>query len=123
MCPTKTRSRWAPQGRGAIVLGKTNTSEFAHKAVTENPLFGVTRNPGGRAHARRLERRRRGRGRVGMGALALGTDGALDPHPGGVLRRLRPEAVVRPRAAPRGFPGFAHVSHVGRSRARSATRR
>src|SRR2546430_5924553 len=30
---------------GAVLLGKTNTSEFGHKAVTENPLFGVTRNP------------------------------------------------------------------------------
>src|SRR5207247_2118923 len=30
---------------GALVLGKTNTSEFGHKAVTENPLFGVTRRP------------------------------------------------------------------------------
>jgi amidase len=30
---------------GAVTLGKTNTSEFGHKAVTENPLFGVTRNP------------------------------------------------------------------------------
>src|SRR2546428_1356600 len=30
---------------GALVLGKTNTSEFGHKAVTENPLFGVTRSP------------------------------------------------------------------------------
>src|SRR3989475_9910778 len=30
---------------GAIVLGKTTTSEFGHKAVTESPLFGITRNP------------------------------------------------------------------------------
>jgi aspartyl-tRNA(Asn)/glutamyl-tRNA(Gln) amidotransferase subunit A len=30
---------------GAILLGKTNTPEFAAKAVTENNLFGVTRNP------------------------------------------------------------------------------
>ena len=30
---------------GAIVLGKTNTPEFGHKAVTENLLFGPTRNP------------------------------------------------------------------------------
>jgi aspartyl-tRNA(Asn)/glutamyl-tRNA(Gln) amidotransferase subunit A len=30
---------------GAIFLGKTNTPEFAGKAVTENLLFGVTRNP------------------------------------------------------------------------------
>lgn len=30
---------------GAIILGKTNTPEFGHKAVTDNVLFGASRNP------------------------------------------------------------------------------
>ena len=30
---------------GAIVVGKTNTPEFAHDPVTRNKLFGTTRNP------------------------------------------------------------------------------
>jgi aspartyl-tRNA(Asn)/glutamyl-tRNA(Gln) amidotransferase subunit A len=30
---------------GAIVLGKTNTPEFGHTAITKNLLFGVTRSP------------------------------------------------------------------------------
>lgn len=30
---------------GAIVLGKTNTPEFGHKGLTDNPLFGTTKNP------------------------------------------------------------------------------
>ncbi len=30
---------------GAIVVGKTNTSEFGHVAVTDNPLFGPTGTP------------------------------------------------------------------------------
>lgn len=30
---------------GAIVIGKTNTPEFGHKATTDNPLFGATKNP------------------------------------------------------------------------------
>ena len=30
---------------GAIVIGKTNTPEFAHDPVTRNKLFGTTRNP------------------------------------------------------------------------------
>ena len=30
---------------GAIIIGKTNTPEFAISGHTDNPLFGVTRNP------------------------------------------------------------------------------
>ena len=33
------------RGAGAIVLGKTNTPEFAHDVNTTNPVFGTTRNP------------------------------------------------------------------------------
>ena len=33
------------QAAGAIVIGKTNTPEFGHKGVTDNLLFGPTRNP------------------------------------------------------------------------------
>jgi Asp-tRNA(Asn)/Glu-tRNA(Gln) amidotransferase A subunit family amidase len=69
-----------PVGRlraaGAVVVGKTNTSEFGHKAVTDNPLFGPTRNPwrpsltpggssGGAAVAVAS----------GQGPVGLGTDG------------------------------------------------
>jgi aspartyl-tRNA(Asn)/glutamyl-tRNA(Gln) amidotransferase subunit A len=61
---------------GAVFLGKTTTSEFGWKAVTDSPLTGVTRNPwdarltsggssGGAAVAAAL----------GMGMLHLGTDG------------------------------------------------
>lgn len=61
---------------GAILLGKTNTSEFGWKGTTDSPLAGVTRNPwnlaltpggssGGASAALA----------AGMGTLALGTDG------------------------------------------------
>ena len=30
---------------GAIVIGKTNTPEFAHSGFTKSPLWGLTRNP------------------------------------------------------------------------------
>jgi aspartyl-tRNA(Asn)/glutamyl-tRNA(Gln) amidotransferase subunit A len=30
---------------GAIVVGKTNSPAYGHKAETDNPLFGATRNP------------------------------------------------------------------------------
>jgi hypothetical protein len=33
------------KGAGAIIIGKTTTPEFGHKAVTDSPLFGITRNP------------------------------------------------------------------------------
>ena len=64
---------------GAIVIGKTNTPEFGHKGVTDNPLFGATSNPwnleytpggssGGAAAAVA----------AGMGPLAIGTDGGAN---------------------------------------------
>jgi len=61
---------------GAIILGKTNTCEFGYKGVTDNLLFGVTRNPwnlnltsGGSSG---------GAGAAvaaGLGPLAVGSDG------------------------------------------------
>ena len=62
---------------GAIILGKTNTAEFGHKGVAENPLFGISRNPwdlartpggssGGAAAAVA----------AGLGPIAVGNDGA-----------------------------------------------
>ncbi len=63
------------KGAGAVMLGKTNTAELGHKAVTDSPLFGITRNPwnpdltpGGSSG---------GAGAAvaaGMGPLAVGTD-------------------------------------------------
>lgn len=61
---------------GAVILGKTNTPEFGHKALGENPLFGATRNPwrfdltpgGSSAGAGAAVA-------AGLGPLALGTDG------------------------------------------------
>jgi len=61
---------------GAILLGKTCTCEFGYKAVTDSPLWGITRNPwnpemtpagssGGAAAAVAS----------GMGPVAVGSDG------------------------------------------------
>jgi aspartyl-tRNA(Asn)/glutamyl-tRNA(Gln) amidotransferase subunit A len=61
---------------GAIVLGKTNTSEFGFKPLTDNLVFGVTRNPWN------LERSCGGSSggaaasvAAGLGPLAVGADG------------------------------------------------
>jgi aspartyl-tRNA(Asn)/glutamyl-tRNA(Gln) amidotransferase subunit A len=61
---------------GAVLIGKTTAPEFGWKGVTDSPLTGITRNPwnlgktsggssGGAASSVA----------VGMGALALGSDG------------------------------------------------
>lgn len=70
--PSVARLRQA----GALLFGKTTTSEFGNKIVTDSPLTGITRNPwdrrltsggssGGSAVAVAL----------GMGPLSLATDG------------------------------------------------
>lgn len=64
------------RSQGAIFLGKTTTSEFGWKGVTESPLTGITRNPwnydrtpggssGGAAVAAAL----------GLGTIHISTDG------------------------------------------------
>lgn len=100
---------------GAVILGKTNTSEMGHKAVTDNPLFGVTRNPwnltmtpggssGGAAAAVAS----------GLGPIGLGTDG------GGSLRipaafcgvyGFKPSWGRVPQHP--SFPGWEHVGVTG----------
>jgi aspartyl-tRNA(Asn)/glutamyl-tRNA(Gln) amidotransferase subunit A len=100
---------------GAVLLGKTTTSEFGHKAVTESPLFGVTRNPWN------LERTPGGSSggaaaavASGCGPIALGSDG------GGSVRipaafcglvGVKPSYGRVPLGP--GFPGWDLVSHVG----------
>ncbi|HEY7521892.1 MAG TPA: amidase [Methylomirabilota bacterium] len=100
---------------GAVLLGKTNTSEFGHKAVTENPLFGVTRNPwdptrtpggssGGAAAAVA----------AGLGPVALGTDGGGSvriPAAFCNLLGFKPSYGRVPQHP--GFPGWEHVGHIG----------
>lgn len=75
--PTVERLR----GAGAVLVGRTNTPEFGWKGVTDNRVFGITRNPwnlaltpggssGGASAAVA----------AGLGPIGLGTDG------GGSLR-------------------------------------
>jgi aspartyl-tRNA(Asn)/glutamyl-tRNA(Gln) amidotransferase subunit A len=100
---------------GAIILGKTNTPEFGHKAITDNLLFGPSRNPwslehtpggssGGAAAAVA----------AGLGPLAVGTDA------GGSIRipssccgtfGLKPTLGLVPYAPI--FGGLETLSHMG----------
>jgi len=100
---------------GAIILGKTNTSEFGWKPLTDNPLFGVTRNPWN------LERTSGGSSggaaaavAAGLGPLAAGADG------GGSIRipasccgvfGVKPQFGRVPRYPI--FPGLAILAHEG----------
>ena len=79
--PNQTWNEDAPsvarlREQGAVLLGKTTTSEFGWKGITDSPLTGITRNPwnleltpgvssGGAAVAAAL----------GLGTIHLGTDG------------------------------------------------
>ncbi|MFC1861867.1 amidase [Chloroflexota bacterium] len=100
---------------GAVIIGKTNTSEFGWMAITDNQLFGATRNPwnlefnsggssGGAAASVAL----------GMGSLAIGSDG------GGSIRipgsfcgvfGFKPSFGRVPQYP--GFPGWETLSHTG----------
>lgn len=98
---------------GMVPLGKTTTPEFGWKAVTDNPLTGITRNPwdpdkttggssGGSAAAVPL----------GMGALALGTDaGGSIRIPAGFcgLVGLKPTLGRCPMWPASAFAPLAHV--------------
>ncbi len=99
---------------GAVILGKTNVPEFTVHGYTDNRVFGTTRNPWNRA----LTPGGSSGGAVagvalGMGALALATDG------GGSIRRpsahtglvgFKPSRGMVPRNE--GFPAILHDFEV-----------
>jgi aspartyl-tRNA(Asn)/glutamyl-tRNA(Gln) amidotransferase subunit A len=110
---------------GAIIVGKTTTSEFAHKLLTDAPLFGVTRNPwdtrltpggssGGSAVAVA----------AGMGPLSLSTDaGASTRLPAALtgIVGLKPTLGVVPHnQVPDGFNNFIHLGVMARTVADAA---
>jgi Asp-tRNA(Asn)/Glu-tRNA(Gln) amidotransferase A subunit family amidase len=100
---------------GAIIVGKTNTPEFGFKGVTDNPLFGATRNPWDTTRTPGGSSGGAGAAvAAGLGPLALGTDG------GGSIRipasfcgifGLKP-SFGRVPSGP-GLPGWETFSHTG----------
>ena len=98
---------------GGVMLGKTTTPEFGWKALGDSPVTGITRNPwntgmtsGGSSAGAGVA------AAAGLGPLHQGSDGAgLDPHPVGLLRHLRPQALVRARADVAGVEHRQRLAH------------
>ena len=78
---------------GAIILGKTNTPEFGHKAITDNLVFGAEPQPlEPGAYAGRIQRRRGSGSGDGAGTAGGGDRrGWIDPHSVELLCDLRAE--------------------------------
>jgi aspartyl-tRNA(Asn)/glutamyl-tRNA(Gln) amidotransferase subunit A len=100
---------------GAIILGKTNTPEFGHKAITDNRVFGLSRNPwslehtpggssGGAAAALA----------AGLGPLAVGTDaGGSIRIPSSCCGTFGFKPTLGLVAAAPTFGGLETLSHTG----------
>ena len=111
---------------GAIVVGKTNTPEFAHDPVTRNKLFGTTRNPWNLHYTA-------GGSSGGTAAAVAAGDGSrrnrhrprrIDPLPCDGVRAVRHPAFARPgrRLSGPGRTGRrprAWMGHLDLPRARS----
>lgn len=70
-CPAVARLREA----GAILFGKTHTSEFGWKGITDTPMHGATRNPWNTEHSSGGSSGGAGAAvAAGIGPLAHGTD-------------------------------------------------
>jgi aspartyl-tRNA(Asn)/glutamyl-tRNA(Gln) amidotransferase subunit A len=103
---------------GAIIIGKTNLPEFAHKVLTDSPAFGVTRSPwsldhtpggssGGASAALA----------AGVAPLAIGTDGGGSircPSSCCGLNGLKATLGRIPQEAPDAFANYFFVGPMAR---------
>ncbi len=118
--PLVTRLRQA----GAIVLGKTTTSEFGWSGVSRSPLTGITHNPW--RHGMNAGASSAGAGAAaaaGYGALHQGSDGAgsirMPAHFCGVFG-IKPSFGRVPYAPPGNNDYMSHMGPLTRSVADSA---
>jgi aspartyl-tRNA(Asn)/glutamyl-tRNA(Gln) amidotransferase subunit A len=105
---------------GAVIVGKTTTPEFAHKLLTDAPLFGTTRNPWG---PDRTPGGSSGGSAVavaaGLGPLSLATDaGASTRLPAactGIVGFKPTLGVIPHDQVPDGFNNFIHLGVMSRT--------
>ncbi len=66
----------ALKSAGAVIIGKTTTTEYGWKSPGDCPLHGITRNPWNPDHTTggSSRRRRRAAAAAGFGPLHMGTD-------------------------------------------------
>ena len=96
-------------GAGVVLFGKTNVPLFLADWQSYNAIYGTTNNPWDvDARARRIVGRLRG-GARGRAHRARGRQRhrLVDPQPGALLRRLRPQAELGHRAAHRSGAALA----------------
>jgi aspartyl-tRNA(Asn)/glutamyl-tRNA(Gln) amidotransferase subunit A len=103
---------------GAVIIGKTTTTEFGWKSPGDCPLHGITRNPGtasGRRAAPPPAPARRGR-RASAAARRHGRR-RLHPHPGGLLRAggVKPSYGRVPQWPHGAFSGVAVAGPMART--------
>ncbi len=103
------------KAKGAIVLGKTTTSEFGWKGVSQSPLTGITSNPWKRGYNAGASSAGAGAGAAaGYGPLHQGSDGAgsirMPSHFCGIFG-LKPSYGRVPNWP---VPNNDQTSHVGR---------
>jgi aspartyl-tRNA(Asn)/glutamyl-tRNA(Gln) amidotransferase subunit A len=105
---------------GAIIIGKTNLPEFAHKVLTDSPVFGTTRNPWN------LERTPGGSSggasaalASGVAPLAVGTDGGgsirCPASCAGVVGLKATLGLIPQEGAPDAFASFFFVGPMART--------
>ena len=101
-------------GAGAVLFGKTNVPLYLGDWQSYNAIYGTTNNPWD------VTRAPGGSSGGSAAALAAGLTGArgrqrhrlVDPQPGALLRRLRPQADLGHRAAHRPGAALAEVAPV-----------
>ncbi len=113
--PFRTRS--APfverlKAAGAIVIGKSTTSELGWSGLSRSPLTGYTHNPWKHGHqAGASSCGAAAAAAAGYGPLHQGTGRRrIDPHSKPLLRRVRIEADLRARPARPGGQPRLHVA-------------